>query len=55
MVVAVRGTMTRRIQGEADSGVTSMEPTAKIMAKMKWDIARILQRHIAGPREGLIN
>lgn len=52
-MVAVRGTITRRIQGEADSGVTSMDPTAKTMAKMKCAMPRMRHRHIAGPREGL--
>ena len=54
-MVAVRGTMMRRIQGEADSGVTRKAPTAKTMPNTKWAIARIRQRHIAGPREGLVS
>jgi len=45
--------MMSSTHGEADSGVTSIEPTEKMIAKMKWAIARILQRHIAEPREGL--
>ena len=45
--------MIRRTQGDADSGVTSMEPIAKTIAKMKWAIARILHLHIAEPRDGL--
>ena len=53
VVVAVSGTMINRTHGDADSGVTSIAPTAKTMPNMNCAIPRILQRHIAGPREGL--
>jgi hypothetical protein len=45
--------MTRRTHGEADSGVTNMDPMAYPMAKTKWVIPRIRHRNIAGPSEGL--
>ena len=45
--------MTRRTQGDADSGVTSIAPTAKIMPKIKCAIPRARHFHIAAPRDGL--